>query len=157
MVKLIVVGVASFLVGALITVLLMYKMAPSMMMKEDVSKYNMEETLRIFEESVEKHNWKIPHVHDLQATMKKYGKDVRPVYVYELCHPDHAVQILEKDDERIVSSLMPCRISFYEKSDGKVYVSRMNSGLMAKTFGGVIADVMKDAAAENEVILKAIL
>jgi hypothetical protein len=28
---------------------------------------------------------------------------------------------------------------------------------MAQTFGGIIADVMKDAAAENEIILKAIL
>ncbi len=89
--------------------------------------------------------------------MAKFGKTVKPVKVFELCHPDHAEKILKKGDERIVTSLMPCRVSIYEKNNGKVYVSRMNSGLMAKPMGGIIDEVMSAASKENEEILKAII
>ena len=58
------------------------------------------------------------HVHDLQATMKKFDKDVRSVKVFDICHPDHSYEILSRDQERIVSNLMPCRIAVYEKNDG---------------------------------------
>ncbi len=150
-------GFIGLIAGALIMLIVMYQMAPSMMMLEDETKYNFEESVSRLEESVKKQGWKISHVHDLQKTMAKFDKDVKAVKVFELCHPDHAGQILEADDERIVSSLMPCRVAIYEKNDGKVYASRMNSGMMAGTMGGLIAEVMEQAALDNEVILKAIL
>jgi len=43
------------------------------------------------------------------------------------------------DDARLVSAMMPCTISVYEKDDGNIYVAHMNAGLMGKVFGGVIA------------------
>ena len=151
-------GIISFIFGVLLTGIVIYQVAPGMMILENESKFSsFDETVAKFEESVKEHNWKIPTTHDLQKTMAKFGKDVRAVKVIELCHPDHAGKILEKSDERIVSSLMPCRIAIYEKSDGKIYISRMNSGMMASTMDGVIPEVMKEAAAENEEILKAIL
>ncbi len=52
---------------------------------------------------------------------------------------------------------MPCRVAIYEKADGKVYISRMNSGLMASTMGGIIHEVMDEAASQNEEILEAVL
>lgn len=127
------------------------------MLLEDESKYGFEESVNRFEASVKKSGWALPAVHDLQATMSKHGYNVRAVKVFELCHPDHAVQILEKGEERVVSSMMPCRIAIYEKDDGKVYVSRMNSSLMASTMGKLINAVMTEAATENEIILEAIL
>ena len=151
-------GGAGFVLGLLITFVVMYQMAPGLMMLEDVSSYsNFEEATAKFEASVEHHGWTMPAVHDLQKSMKKFGHDVKGVKVYELCHPDHAYKILSKNNERIVSSLMPCRVAIYQKDDGKVYVSRMNSSLMAGMMDGVIPEVMDHAAAENEEILKAIL
>jgi uncharacterized protein (DUF302 family) len=149
--------IVGVIVGALLMGLVMFKMAPGMMLLEDESKYDFDKTVEVLIESVEAHEWKIPAVHDLQATMAKYGKDVKKVKVFELCHPDHAELILKESEERIVSSLMPCRIAVYEKHDGKVYVSRMNSGLVSKTMGGIIEEVMTVAASENEDILKPIL
>jgi len=143
-------GLIGFVLGVLVTGVVMYKMAPGMMMLEDVSPYN-------FEESVKAHGWKIPKVHDLQKTMKKHGKDVRAVKVIELCHPDHAGRILAESEERIVSSLMPCRVAFYEKEDGKVYISRMNSSLMASMMAGIIPEVMDIAAKDTEKMLKVVL
>ena len=150
-------GVIGLILGAIITMFVMYKMAPGMMLLEDESKYDFEKTVEVLKQSIEDHDWKLPTVHDLQATMHKYGKDVRKVKVFELCHPDHAEQILKESEERIVSAMMPCRIAIYEKADGKVYISRMNSSLMAGTMGGVIKETMSVAAAENEDILEAII
>ena len=82
-----------------------------------------------------------------------YGFEVKPATVIELCQPKHAGKILSRDENRIVTSLMPCRVSVYETSDGKVVISRMNSGLVSKLFGGEIATVMADASQETEEIL----
>ena len=152
------VGIIGFIAGIIFTFFMLYQMAPALMLSDDESKYStFDETVEKFELSVKEHNWKIPATHDLQKTMAKYGREVKPVKVFELCNPDHAGQILEKDGERIVSSLMPCRVAIYEKDDGKVYFSRMNSGLMASPMEGIIPEVMALAAKENEEILEAII
>lgn len=146
------------ILGIILSGIVLYQFAPGLMILENESKYaSFEETVQVFEQSVKEHDWKIPAVHDLQKTMSKYGKDVRAVKIFELCNPEHAGMILELDGERIVSSLMPCRVAIYERSDGKVYYSRMNSGLMAKPMYGIIPDVMAQASYDNEEILKAIL
>lgn len=151
-------GILGFVLGLIVAGVVVYKAAPGMMILEDESKFDsFEKTVEVFEKSVKDHNWKLPAVHDLQKTMAKYGMDVKAVKVFELCHPDHAGKILAKSDERVVSSLMPCRVAIYEKDDGKVYISRMNSGLMASTMTGIIPEVMDDAATENEEILAAVI
>lgn len=150
-------GIAGLVLGLLIAFAVMFFSAPKLMLIEDESKYDFNTTVLKFEESVTDMGWKIPAVHDLQNTMDKFGKKVRPVKVFELCHPDHAFQILRESDERIVSSLMPCRVSIYEKEDGKVYISRMNSGLVSKTMGKLISGVMSGAAAENELMINSVI
>lgn len=149
--------IIGLIAGAIVALLVVFLSSPSLMLKENKSKHDFETTLAEIEKSVESMGWKIPHVNDLQATMHKFGKDVRQVKVYEICHPDHAYKILSQDDERIVSSLMPCRIAIYEKSDGSVYLSRMNSGLMSKPMNKIIRNTMSDAAAETEQILAPVI
>ena len=120
----IIIGIAGGLaLGGLIIFLAM----PKLMFKETVSPYGFDETVNRVEKAVAEKGWKTPMVHDLQATMKKFDHDVQSVKVFEICHPDHSYQILKESDERIVSSMMPCRISVYEKEDGSVWISRMNS------------------------------
>jgi len=143
--------------GALIAVLAIFFSSPSLMLKENKSKHDFETTLAEIEKSVDSLGWKIPHINDLQATMHKFGKDVRQVKVYEICHPEHAYKVLSQDDERIVSTLMPCRIAIYEKSNGNIYVSRMNSGLMSKPMNKIIRSTMSEAAADTEKILASVI
>jgi len=147
-------AILGFVLGIFFSVVGVIKILPKMMIIEDQSQYNFERTFEELENSVKEHDWKIPKVHDLQKTMAKFNKKVRPVKVIELCHPDHAGRILKESDERIVSSLMPCRVAIYEKADGKTYFSRMNSGMMASIMGGLISEVMAEASTENEEILK---
>lgn len=148
--KLLITAIIALVIGSLITVFAVYKMAPGMMLIEDQSPHNFETTVQKFEQAVAQQGWKMPAVHDLQATMHNFGKTVGPVKVFELCHPDHAEKILRESEERIVSTMMPCRVAIYEKADGKVYVSRMNSALMANAMGGIVKEVMAEAFSENE-------
>ena len=124
---------------------------------ESESRYGFEETVKILTETITAGGWKISVVHDLQESMKKSGKEVSPVKVFELCNPKHSYKILSVDELRIYSSLMPCRLSVYEKSNGKVYISRMNTVMLSKQIGGIVETVMTDATKETEDFLKAVL
>lgn len=127
------------------------------MLLENESRYSFSETVAKLKSEADKKAWKISVIHDLKETLKKNGIDVLPVTVFELCHPKHSSKILQKDDERIVSAVMPCRVSIYEKSNGKTYISRMNSGILAKSFGGTVETVMGEASKEVEEMLNLLI
>lgn len=121
---------------------------------ETESPYGFENTVERLSHTIDEAGWKTPAIHDLQQTMLKFGKEVLPVKVFEICHPRHSSRILERNDERIASAMMPCRISVYNKNNGKTFVSRINSGLMANAVGGIISEVMKDATDDLELIIE---
>jgi uncharacterized protein (DUF302 family) len=144
-------------IGSIFTMIILFYSSPKLMLKENESSFNMETTEAMITKKVEELGWKMPKVHDLQETMEKNGFTVLPVKVIEICKPEYASMVLKEDKERIVSSLMPCRIAIYERTDGKVYVSRMNSGLMAKPMHGTIPLAMDYAAKETEIILNSVI
>lgn len=147
---------AGLIAGIMITALLAYKSAPGMMLTEAESKYDFAQSVEVFESTAKNMGWKIPAVHDLQKTMEINGYQVRSIKVFELCHPAHAYEILKLDKERIVSNMMPCRVSIYEKSDGKTYISWMNTAMMGNMMGGTIAKVMGVASADSEKMIESI-
>ena len=112
---------------------------------ENKSKFNLEETVTKLTEAVGKSEWKLIHMHDLQQLMHKNGLEVLPARVMEICAPSFAFKLLSKDEERIYSNMMPCRVSVYEKGDGETYVSRMNIEQFASQMGGVVQEVMEIA------------
>ena len=121
---------------------------------EHQSRFKFEKTVEMLVADAEKREWKVPAVHDLQQSLAKSGKDVRPVKVIEICKPKYSGQMLELNDERIISVMMPCRISVYEKEDGLTYVSLINAGEMASGLPVSIARVMKEASDETFEIAK---
>jgi uncharacterized protein (DUF302 family) len=123
------------------------------MMLENVSRYDFPTTVEKLATIVQESGWKAPFTHDLQNTIRNFGKDILPAKVLEICHPKHSGRLLELDNERIVSTFMPCRISVYEKSDGKVYIARLNASLLAGSFGGLTEEVMTQSFAEMENML----
>ncbi len=127
------------------------------MFLETLSPFDFRSTVELLSKEIENKSWKISNVYDLQKTLNQHGKDVLPVKVFSLCHPNHSSRILEKDSERIISSMMPCRVSIYEKADGKTYISRMNSSMIAAGFGGIAEEVMTESANEVEEIIEHIL
>ena len=121
---------------------------------EHQSRFTFEKTVKMLVADAEKREWKVPAIHDLQQSLAKSGKDVRPVKVIEICKPKYSGQMLELNDERIISVMMPCRISVYEKEDGLTYVSLINAGEMASGLPSNIASVMKEASDETFQIAK---
>ena len=112
---------------------------------ENKSRFNLDETVSKLTEAIGQSEWKLIHTHDLQQLMHKNGHEVLSARVMEICAPSIAFKLLSKDEERIYSNMMPCRLSVYEKSDGKTYVSRMNIEQFASQMGGVIQEVMTTA------------
>ena len=99
---------------------------------ERVSPWDFDKTVVLLTEEAERRNWMIPATHDLQASLAKSGKTVRAVKVLEICKPEYSGQMLERSDERIVSVIMPCRVSVYLKEDDKTYVAYLDgAGLSA--------------------------
>jgi uncharacterized protein (DUF302 family) len=152
--------ILGLVVGAGVVGATIYSAAPTMMLNEFQSPYGVEESVAKIKESVEKLNkeqqtrWVIAGVKSLHKSIKKHGgKDVLPVMLVNLCEPSHASKILDEDDARIVSVMMPCTISVYQKSDGKTYISYMNAGLLGQMFGGVVAEVMGEVDGQQHDIL----
>ncbi len=124
------------------------------MILENESKYDFNETVELFKQNVENAGWSIVGVYDYKEILADKGFDILDIKVIALCSGQYSAAILEGDDERMVSPLMPCTISIYKKSDGKTYIARLNSGEMAAPFGGVVAEVMEAVAGETEAIVE---
>lgn len=121
---------------------------------ESESKFGFDETVEKLSNIIVEGGWRVTHTHDLKETMRKNSFEVHPVKVIELCNPKYAYRLLSVDELRIFSNMMPCRISVYEKVDGKTYVSRMNSALFASQIGGVVEEVMSGAYRDAEEFIK---
>ncbi|MFZ4741379.1 MAG: DUF302 domain-containing protein [Bacteroidales bacterium] len=124
---------------------------------EQISPYNVATTVEKLIEAATKKDWQNPAVHNLQQSLAKSGKEVRPVQVIEICKPEYSGKMLEKSDERIASIMMPCRISVYEKADGKTYVSLLNMESMAAEIPASIAEAVKGASDETFEIVKSVI
>lgn len=123
-------------------------------MIENPSRYDFTKTIDTLSDVILANGWKVITTHDLQETMKKNGKEVLPVKVMEICNPGLAYQILSVDELRDASPMLPCRISVYEKADGKTYISRMNAPAFAEMIGGDAAKTIVEAFDAVEGFLK---
>ncbi len=123
---------------------------------EKESLFGFNETVELLLNAASDREWNNPATHDLQNSLAKAGKSILPVTVLEVCKPEYSGQMLELSDERIVSVMMPCRISVYEKADGKTYVATVNYKLFTTGQSEVIRDVMMEAANDLEEIVRAV-
>jgi uncharacterized protein (DUF302 family) len=132
-------------------------MKASQIVIEQKSRFGFEHTVKMLTEVAQKHEWKVPFVHDLQQSLANSGKIVKPVKVIEICKPEYSGKMLELNDERIISVMMPCRISVYEKDDGATYVSLINAGKLAANLPAHIAAVMKEASDDTFQIVNSVI
>lgn len=132
-------------------------MNTNQMIIEQVSPFDVATTVEKLVEAAAKKEWQNPAVHNLQQSLAKSGKEVRPVQVIEICKPEYSGHMLEKNHERIVSVLMPCRISVYEKEDGKTYVALMNTSAMVAGMPPSVADAIQGASDETFEIVKSVI
>lgn len=123
---------------------------------ERVSPYDVPATVDKIVEAAVTRGWQNPATHNLQQSLAKSGKEVRPVQVVEICKPEFSGKMLERNDERIVSVMMPCRISVYEKEDGKTYVALLDMTRMTEGMTPVAARAIEGATMESFEIVRAV-
>ena len=124
---------------------------------EQVSPFDVATTVeKIIKEAINR-EWQNPAVHNLQQSLAKAGKEVRPVQVIEICKPEYSGKMLEKNHERIVSVMMPCRISVYEKEDGKAYVALLNMESMSAGLPPEALDAVRGASVESLEIVRSVV
>lgn len=124
---------------------------------EQVSPFDVDTTVEKLVAAATLKSWQNPAIHNLQQSLAKAGKEVRPVQVVEICKPEYSGAMLEKSDERIVSVMMPCRISVYQKEDGKTYVALLNMAGMVTGFSPVAVEAISGATKESIDIVKSVV
>jgi len=124
---------------------------------EKVSPWDFEKTVEFLIGAATKMNWTIPAIHDLQQSLAKAGKIVKSVKVLEICKPEYSGKMLAKNDERVVSVLMPCRISVYLKEDGRTYVTMINMAALVAAMPKAVRKVMMSVSDEVTEIVDSVI
>ena len=147
--RIVVAGIGGFLAGAAAVAVLTVVGMRSLMIVRHESTLGFDETVAALEERVKASGWTVAGVRDMNRSLSKHGVAFGPrVTLVEVCKADYAARVLA--DSRHVATLMPCALAVYEGDDGRVYVARMNTGLMGKVFGGTVAEVMGGDVSRDE-------
>ena len=128
------------------------------MMLEKPSKLGFNETVEALKKSAETRGWKIAGVFDAQEMMKKSGRDdAKPMKIVGMCHPSLAEAVLVAQQKAQMPPSLTCRYSVFEGQDGKIYVMRFNTGLMAQLSNGEVATALANLAREEDAVLSTVL
>lgn len=142
-------GAAGLLLGVILTLAVLRAAMPGMMITTHESRLGVGETVAELEKRIVDSGWSHAGTLNMNEKLLKAGVRLdRDVRVVQLCKQEYAGELLKTDP--FVSSLMPCGIGVWQGEDGKAYVSKMNTGLMGKVFGGKIAEVMGGLVAADE-------
>ena len=144
-------GIAGLVIGFLLCGLVMFKAMPSLMIVTKESKLGFDETVAALEKRIPEHGWTVSggKAIDMNKAMAEHGVTFKPrVKLVKLCKADYAKSVLTTD--RHVSCMMPCSMAVWEGDDGKVYLSELNMALMAKMFGGNVAQIMGGKVVHDE-------
>jgi uncharacterized protein (DUF302 family) len=146
-----------FFFGVLAAAVVAWNSAGSFMFREIPSPFGMEETAARIQANIQKlagKGWSLSGLRDPSRAVAAAGGNVLPVLLVEACSTEYSKPLLKDDDTRILSILMPCSITVYKKSDGKVYIGLMNSGLLGRLFGDKVAAVMAEVAKDQDEFVK---
>lgn len=131
---------------------------PRAIVVEDTSKADFASTLAALKEQLNADGWNLVAEIDLGSRLAKKSVNVPGgLVILELTSGKNAVPLLKADDTRYVSALMPCSVSVYGMSDGRVMVSRMNARMMSGMLEPRVGEVMaKSAGLLDESVARAL-
>jgi uncharacterized protein (DUF302 family) len=146
-----------FIGGLVLTGVLAWTMAGSLMFNEVQSPFGVEETVARIQANIQgltkEKGWTLSGLRNPGLAVQADGGNTLPVMMVEACSTKYSKPILNDDKTRILSILMPCKITVYKKSDGKVYIGTMNAGLMGKMFGPMVGEIMGKVAEDQKLFL----
>lgn len=145
----------SFIVGLVVglggTAVAAFKLMPKLMLMDQISQLSFEDTVAAIEKAALDRGWKVPKIYDIQKTLQSAGhEDMTRVKIVSICQPHHAYNVLKSDADKFVTAIMPCRVAVYEDAQKRVHVAEMNMGLMSKSFGPTVRDIIGNHVAVEE-------
>jgi uncharacterized protein (DUF302 family) len=148
-------AIGGFLAALVLAGVAAWQYGGSLMFNETPSPFGMEETVARIQHNVQAtgNGWSLSGLRNPARAVQSDGGNVLPVMMVEACSTQYSAPILKDDATRILSILMPCKITVYKKNDGKVYVGTMNAGLMGKLFGPTVSEIMTKVAADQKKFL----
>ncbi len=129
-----------------------------MMFKTYKSRFGFDETVDKLNENALKNGWTIPDVRNLQQEYVDSGiKEMTPLKVLYFCNSQGGYSIIQNDEKKAMSVMMPMGVSVYEKKDGSVEIAAMNIGMMGGMVSGEAKEVFVDGGERLEASLKEII
>ena len=125
----------------------------SQMLIEVESPLGFDETMVKLEETAKYAGWKVPSkwkVNFQKNLLKVTGTDIGKNQVLKMCEPAAAAKMLVHDEYKLLTTMMPCTIAVYEKSNGKTYISLMNMEMLGMIYGGLIAEIANELAPQMQ-------
>lgn len=149
-----------FVAGVLATVGAVAFLTQQRMVGAAPSSRSFEATCAAVESVVgEAEGWSLPMASlDMMRKLADKGhvpKGLRRVRLFFVCNPGIAARVLGERPE--MAGIMPCTWAVYERSNGSVWLAKMNIGLMARLFGGGVGPAMREVAAADERFLGRVL
>ena len=147
--------ISGVVAGAVLSILLAWKLVGGMMFSEIPSPFTVEETTARIQQNIQAagNGWSISGLRNPIKPIEAEGGNALPVLLIEACSTKYSGPILKMDDVRFLSLLMPCKISIYKKNDGKVYIGILNAALIASLFSSEVGDIMKHVVADQKKFL----
>jgi len=124
------------------------------------SRRSFEETCAAIEETIPANKgWGFPiptwHFYETLRKKNQVPKGFVKLKVFFVCNSGLASRVLGAEPS--MAGIMPCSWAVYELADGTAWLSKMNIGMMAKMFSGVIGATMGAVAQADEEFLATVL
>jgi uncharacterized protein (DUF302 family) len=114
-------------------------------------------TVEAFRQQAAAAGWSILNVNNMAGVLSARGYTLHPVKIIDVCSGKYSARILERDEFRPISALMPCRVSIYQTSAGEVFIARMNVQAFLPMMPDAVADIMQASDEEiAEIIAKTV-
>lgn len=142
------------LAGVALTAVVAWNVAGAFMFNVTPSPFGVEETAaRIQANILATDGWALSGLRKPARGTLAPADGKQPVLLVEACATKYSKPLLADDATRLLSILMPCTITVYQNSDGKVYIGTMNAGLMGQLFGSKVAGIMTQVATDQQKFL----
>jgi len=127
-----------------------------MMVKEFKSPYGFDKTVEVVANRInEAKGWHVTEIIDQNKEVKENGGfEIGNFKIIKYCNGGYSARMLNADDRKKIGNMMPKTFAVYEKSDGQVFVSTMNGGIMGKLFGGETEKIIEEVSLEVEHMMR---
>ncbi len=128
------------------------------MMSEQKSRLGYRETIAALQDAAKKRGWEVGPSMNMQEAMQKAGqKDAKPFTMLTMCKKDLAENLLKAQVANKAMPFVPCRMSVFEGTDGKVYIARPNTEMMAQMAAPALAPLLRQFVDEDKALLVGIV